>query len=489
MDARAFAAGVSEDALMERAARHLARAVVDLAGRAYGLRVALLCGTGGNGGDGLAAARLLVDRGAAPVTWLVGEPAAEGVTGRMAARWRRAGGRETATAEEALDGADIAVDCLLGTGVRGEPREPHAAAIAALSAYGGLVVACDLPSGVDADTGRVPGVAVRADLTLTLGARKRGLALWPARGNVGTERLGELGIVTDDDVPVASVLEAADVAALIPQLPPDAHKRTRGVVVALAGSPGMAGAAVMVARGAMAAGAGYVAIATGDPELVTATVPEAVTARVDPRDPATVEAVLGLCEHADALAVGPGLGHDDATAAVVRRLVREAALPLVLDADGLNAFSGDGDALADHASPLLVCTPHARELARLVGSSGHGVWAQRLELVPELARRWGAVIVAKGPGTVVAAGDGRVWINPAATAALGTAGTGDVLTGVTAALVGQRPQPDSVAAAVALHGLAGERAAAASHARSVTALDVAAAVPLALRALDVERNA
>jgi NAD(P)H-hydrate epimerase len=234
----------------------------------------------------------------------------------------------------------------------------------------------------------------------------------------------------------------------------------------------------------MAAGAGLVTVATADPDLVTATVPEALTARVDPRDPgAAFDTLADALQGADALAVGPGLGHRGPTPELVRRIVREVDLPLVLDADGLNAYRDDGDALADHAAPLLAVTPHAREFARLVGSSGHGVWAQRTALVPERAKAWNAVVVAKGPGSMIGAPDGRVWINPTASAALSTGGTGDVLTGITATLLAQRAEPDSVAAAVYLHGLAGEQAALRRSTRSVTALDVAAAVPDALRVL------
>jgi len=539
MDERALAVpGAVPDALMERAAGHLARGVVRLAGRSAGLRVAVLSGQGNNGADGLAAARRLIGLGAAPVVVLVAGAETVGAgahptatagshptatpgshptatpgshptatpTSRELARYRAVGGRLADSVDAALDGAEVAVDCLLGTGATGEPRPPYRAAIEALAARPGLpVVACDVPTGVDADTGRVPGLAVRARLTVTMGVRKRGLALWPARGYVGEEVLGEVGALQPGDQPVAHVLEAPDAAALLPVPAADAHKRTRGVVVVLAGSPGMGGAAVMVARGAMAAGAGYVTVATGDPGIVTATVPEAVTLRVDPRDgDAAFDAVAGLLGRADALAVGPGLGHDDPTVHLVRRLVREVEVPLVLDADGINAFRDDGDALADHRTPLLTLTPHAAEFGRLVGRSGHGagqggapappgggdpIWAQRVTLVPQCAAAWRAVVVAKGPGSMIAAPDGRVWVNPTGSAALATAGTGDVLTGITAALVAQRPEPASVAAAVYLHGLAGEVAEERSHPRSVTALDVAAAVPAALRRIDAHGEA
>jgi NAD(P)H-hydrate epimerase len=488
MDQRAFSRGVTEDALMERAAGHLARAVVATAGRGYGLRVAILCGKGNNGGDGLAAARRLREAGAAGTVHVVdGADALDGLPAVQLERWRAGGGRVAGSVAQALEGADVAVDCLLGTGTTGEPREPHRSAVEALNTFAGPIVACDLPTGVDAATGRVPGAAVRADCTLTLGAHKAGLWLWPARGHVGRLVLGELGIVDADDEPVARVLERADIRALVPTPGAESHKRTRGVVVVLAGSPGMSGAATLVGRGAMAGGAGLVSVATSSlaRHMVAPTIPEALTIDLPDDDPdAAFERLAGQLEGADALAVGPGLGLAEPTQVLVRRLVREVDVPLVLDADGLNAFKDDGEELADHRAPLLVLTPHARELARLVGSDADDMQGRRLDLVPELAARWDAVLVAKGPGSVVAAPDGRTWINPTGSAALATGGTGDVLTGLTAALIAQVPQPESVAAAVWIHGLAGEVAGRQRHPRSVTALDVAAAVPDALRILD-----
>jgi ADP-dependent NAD(P)H-hydrate dehydratase / NAD(P)H-hydrate epimerase len=488
MDARAYARGIAEDALMERAAGHLARGVLATAGRGYGLRVGILCGKGGNGGDGLAAARRLRDAGASVVVHVVdGADALTGLPAEMLRRWRAVGGRVAGTVDGALADADIAVDCLLGTGTTGEPRPPHRAAVEALNARSALgvpVVACDVPTGVDAATGAVPGAAVRADATVVLGAHKTGLWLWPARGLAGRLLLGEIGVVDAAATAQAAVLEAADVRSLLPPADPSSHKRTRGVVVILAGSPGMSGAAALVARGAMAAGAGLVTVATSSlvRHLIAPTIPEALTVDLPDDDPdAAFERLAAQLEGADALAVGPGLGLAEATQALVRRLVREVDVPLVLDADGINAFRDHRDALADHAAPLLVLTPHERELDRVGGEGAH---ADRLARAPELARRWDAVVVAKGPGSLVAAPDGGLWVNPTGSAALATGGTGDVLTGVTAALVAQRPEPAQVAAAVWLHGRAGEHAGRERHERSVTASDVAAAIPTALRSLD-----
>jgi ADP-dependent NAD(P)H-hydrate dehydratase / NAD(P)H-hydrate epimerase len=487
MDRRAFARGVGEAALMERAAGHLVRGILAAAPRRYGLRVAILCGKGNNGGDGLAAARLLQAHGAQAAVHLV-DPELSGLPLRMLERWRAVGGRTAPSAEVALRRADVAVDCLLGTGTSGAPRGLYADAVRALQAFDGPVVACDLPTGVDAATGQVHEPAVHAEATVTLGAHKLGLWVWPARGRVGALNLGEIGVVDGEAEVRGRVLEPGDVATLVPAPRRTDHKRTRGVVVVLAGSPGMSGAATLVARGAMAAGAGLVMVGTAPlaRHMVAPTIPEALTLDVPDDDPdAAFEVLAGRLEGADALAVGPGLGLAEPTQALVRRLVREVDVPLVLDADGLNAFRHDGDALADHAAPLLVVTPHTRELARLLGPDRQDaeVEAQRLAVVPDVARRWRAVVVSKGPGSLVAAHDGSLWVNPTGSSALATGGTGDVLTGMTAALVAQRPTAESVAAAVWLHGRAGEVAGERTHPRSVTALDVAAAVPTALRRL------
>lgn len=512
MDERSIARGRTPDdrpgsslALMERAAGHLARAVTDVGGRAYGLRVGVLAGKGNNGGDGVAAARRLLRAGADPRVCLVagsGDLSPDGEV--QLRRYRQAGGRLEESVDSALAGADVAVDCLLGTGARGEPRSPYREAAEALNAGPAPVVACDLPSGVDADRGAVPGVAVRADVTVTLGAHKRGLWLWPARGCCGTLVLGDLGIVGPGDEPSARVLDLGDAADTLPTPAPDAHKRSRGVVVAFAGSAGMSGAAVLVARGAMAAGAGLVTVATAASErgLVASAVPEALTVGVAEEDPdAAFEQIAAQVESADAFVMGPGLGLAEPTQALVRRLVADVDVPAVVDADALNTFRHDGDALAGHAAPLLVATPHEREFARLAGPSEDDLWADRATVAPERAKAWRTVVVAKGPGSLVTAPDGRVWVNATGGAALATGGTGDVLAGLLAGLVAQRPGADVVAAGVALHGRAGQLAAlprglavagppvtapdpASRAARSVTALDVAAAVPDAWRALD-----
>ncbi len=484
MDARAFARGVAEDALMERAAGHLARSVREVGGRTYGLRVGLVCGKGNNGADGLAAARLLRRAGAHPLACVVdGADTLEGLPAVQRDRLLAAGGRLVADPRQAVAGADVVVDALLGTGASGALRSPYLEAVEALAAAGVPVVACDIPTGVDAATGAVDGPAVVATRTVTLGAEKVGLRLWPARGHCGDLVVGDLGIVEDDDDPAAVVLDDADAAAALP--PPDAgaHKRSRGTVVVLAGSDDMRGAAVLAARGALAGGAGLVTVATTPAarESVATAVPEALTLALPAEPDAAHEALEAALDRADALVVGPGLGLAEPTVALVRRVVAEAGLPLVLDADGLNAFADEPAALGRHASPRLVLTPHAGELARLAGPDAYGARASQ---ATGLAERWQATLLLKGPGTLVAEPDGRVFVTASGTAALATGGTGDVLSGLLgAALAGAPERGDVVAAAAHLHGRAGERAAEWVDGRSVTAGAVAEALGPALARL------
>ncbi len=487
MDQRTISAGTPSPALMERAAGHLARAVLAVAGRAYGTRVALLCGKGNNGGDGIAAARHLRRAGAWPVVHLVADPGdlSDDAAAQLR-RWRAVGGRLASDLDDVLVGADVVVDCLLGTGATGAPRSPYDGVIDRINAHPAPVVACDLPSGVDAWTGAVEAQAVSADLTLSLGANKRGLALWPARAHVGELRLGEIGVHDPArDRPAAHLLERGDVGTLLAEPGADGDKRQRGVVVIVAGSDDMSGAAVLSARGALAAGAGLVTVATTTlaRHFVAPNVPEAMTVDLPTDDPdRAFERIAAVCERADALAIGPGVGHDDPRVELVRRCVAELDVPTVLDADGLNAFRHDGATLAKHAARVLVATPHRSELTRICDPDDpDDLWTRRVDVVADLAPDWRATIVAKGPGSIVAAPDGRVWINSTGTAALATGGTGDVLTGMTVAALAAGATPERVAATVALHGLAGQVASSGSSLRSVTALDVAAAVPGALR--------
>ena len=476
-DAAAIAAGDPAHVLMARAAGHLARTVVAAAGRGAGLRVDVVVGRGDNGGDGWAAAPLLAARGAH--VRVVAPDGTDVATSEAAAaaraRWIAAGGavRTGRVADVLLDvdgraRADVVVDCLLGTGASGPLRGSvveAAAAVDAARSGGAVVVACDVPSGVHADDGTVADGAVVADVTVTFGALKRGLLLAPASAHCGRVHVGAIGERFAD---AARELAPADgrrwwtltTDGVRPDAPdPHDEKRRRGVVLVVAGRVGTAGAAVLAGRGALAAGAGLVTLAVPDPVRaeVAAMHPALMTVGLpaDTDGGVHADAVHALpLDGVDAVVAGPGLGTGRGAADVVAAL-RRGQPRLVLDADALNVHRGASDTLADHPDgATLVLTPHARELDRLAGA---GTSAQRALRVPELAARWGAHVVAKGPGTLSAAPDGCVHVSPFAVPALATGGTGDVLAGMLGAALARRdPDPArTVARTVWWHAAAG----------------------------------
>ncbi|MEX1163808.1 MAG: NAD(P)H-hydrate dehydratase [Nitriliruptor sp.] len=496
-DEAAVAAGDTWLELMERAAGHLARGVLGLAGRGYGLRVAVLVGKGDNGGDGWTAAPRLTAAGAqvriVAVDGLEVETSDATTAGRTA--WLRSVGRTsvgTGDLDAVLGWCDVAVDCLLGTGAHGAPRGPAAEGAAALrraADRGTPVVACDVPSGVSADDGAAGEGAVRADLTVTFGARKRGLLLHPGAAHVGRVVVGDLGPRYDPGP--TSWWALTPEGARPPELAVDADKRARGVVLAVAGAVGTSGAASLTATGALRAGAGLVTVAV--PESVRAEVAARTDAGVMVRglpasDDGEVAGAEGLpdLDGVDVVVAGPGLGHGPGAPALVAEL-RSRAPRLVLDADALNVHRDDPEALAEHAGEL-VLTPHERELARIgAGQDGPDAWASRVERVPELAARYRATVVAKGPGTIVAAPDGRVWVCPEGGPALGSGGTGDALAGIVAAAIARADDvPLATARAVWWHAAAGRRCGA-DRAGRATATDLLAALPSVLGDLDLRR--
>ncbi|MEX2561773.1 MAG: NAD(P)H-hydrate dehydratase, partial [Nitriliruptoraceae bacterium] len=486
-DEAAVDRGATWAGLMATAAGHLARGVIDVAGRAYGLKVAVVVGRGNNGGDGWAAASRLVDMGAA--VRVVAVDGIDATTTEEAAacraQWLAAGGR----ASGGLDGlsatlrwAEVAIDALLGTGAKGAPRNATAVAVEEIvtaHADGTLVVACDLPSGVDADDGAVAGLAVVADATVTFGAPKRGLMLDPGRRHAGQVLVGGLGThwVTGDTSWRALTAEGARLEPLDDW----ADKWTRGRVLVVAGAPGTAGAAVLAGGAALRSGAGLVTLAV--PAAIEATVasrsdPGVMVRGFDPTTPARQLVDELQLDDIEVVVAGPGLGRDAGVAELVAELLLRPPAT-VLDADALNVFKDDPSKLADHDGPL-VLTPHRRELARIGGGSdGADAWRHRAKRVPSLAADLDAIVVAKGPATMVAAPDGRVWICPWATAALGSGGTGDVLAGVIGASLACRGEPGLAAArAVWWHAAAGMIAGRLD--RRATATDVLAALPTAI---------
>ncbi|MGW1889409.1 NAD(P)H-hydrate dehydratase [Streptomyces sp. NPDC002004] len=457
---RDLMARLPEGTLMQRAAAGLAVACADLLGRVYGARIVVLAGSGDNGGDALHAGARLAARGAGVTAVLLAPDRAH--RGGLEAL-RRAGGRVSTAPETDIAAADLVLDGIVGIGGKGGLR-PDAARLAALAhASRAAVVAVDLPSGVNADTGEVGGDAVRADVTVTFGTYKPGLLIDPAREHAGAVRLVGIGL----DLPAVPDLEAlqyADVAALLPMPGAESDKYRRGVVGIAAGSARYPGAAVLAVAGALHGGAGAVRYVGPAADAVIARFPETLVSAGPPSKAGRVQAWV----------VGPGIG-DDADRV---EEVLASDVPVLVDADGLR-LAGRAAVLGRSAPTLM--TPHAGEAAALLGVAREEVEAGRLAAVRELAGQYGAAVLLKGSTTLVAApgGQGAVRVNPTGTPWLATAGSGDVLSGATGALLaaglGVR---DAGSVGAYLHGLAGRFAA---DGAPVGALSVAESLPSAWR--------
>lgn len=489
--------GVDSLELMERAGAAVATAVEELVADGP---VCVLCGKGNNGGDGLVVARLLREAGrdvsvlcAVSPEELEGDAHAnlERLPGDAPLRldgspWQQDSG---ADAEDPLRRCVAIVDALLGTGSHGEPRGELARAIAALEDATVPIVSIDVPSGIDASSGVVAGVAVKAARTVTFHAAKPGLWIRPGKEHAGVVEVDDIGIPRGAPAPASLGLIDAAALTRLPRRSASSTKFVSGHVLVAGGSLGLTGAPTMAARAAMRAGAGYVTAfvpaglqqtiaGSGTPELMTRGLPELDGALSDDG----VEQVLEASGRGGALALGPGLGRTDEAVNFARRLARAARLPVVLDADGLNAHAGRLKELLHRPAPT-VLTPHAGELGSLLELDSDQIEAERLRHVRAAAQLSGAVVVLKGDDTLIAEPEGRVAVSRGGSPALATAGTGDVLTGVIAALLAQRLHPFLAAAAgVLLHARAGRLAAQAVGAvESVIASDVIEALPRARR--------
>jgi NAD(P)H-hydrate epimerase len=414
--------------LMERAGAAVAREAL----RAFpeARRFAVVCGGGANGGDG-----------------------------RIAARALREAGRD-AVETTAVEQADVIVDALFGTGFHGAPRDEAAATIERINAAGAPVLSVDLPSGVDASTGEIAGAAVRADLTVTFHGCKLGLAVAPGRFHAGEVAIAEIGL---EDAETGAALVQPEILELVPLKRPSDNKYSAGSVLLVGGAPGLTGAICLAAEAAFRADAGYVAVA----------VPEASLAVVETKLLEPVKLIwadaFAAAERVGAVALGPGLGRTPEAKALVARALDELELPVVLDADALHGLE-PGDWRAG-----VVLTPHAGELAGLLGEESAWVSAHRLEAARRAAERFACVCLLKGADTIVAAPGERTLVCPVDAPALATAGTGDVLTGILAAYLAKGLDRRLAAAAAATaHGLAAQ---AVLHATGVTASDVIAAIP------------
>jgi NAD(P)H-hydrate epimerase len=465
-DEATIASGVPEAVLMDRAAHACAVVALRALGGAYGKRVVVVCGKGNNGGDGVICAEHL--RNAGVLATVI---------------------RTEAWSRDAFDRAakhvDLVIDAILGTGTRGAPAGAVADAIAAIASCNRPVLSIDIPSGTNGADGTVPGVAVRADITVAIQALKVGHVAVPGCLLAGRIDVADIGIGVHDVT--AFVPNARDVRAVLPEEAAETHKYKVGALGVLAGSAGMTGAAILTARGAIRAGAGLVIL--GVPSSTLDVFEHAVVEAIKVPLPEAegqleakaVDEFADRLERCRALALGPGLGRGPRAVAVVRRAI-DVALPLVIDGDGLWALSeimkDEPDVLRDRGHPT-VLTPHTGEYALL---TGRPLDDDRVAAARHSAAEWGAVVHLKGRRPITASPDGGAWINTSGNPGLATGGTGDVLTGVVGSLIAQGvlPVPATWAGAY-LHGMAGDIAAARLGMASLAASDLPDALPFALQ--------
>ena len=499
MDRRTIAAGVAGSTLMERAGAHVADAVEACAGSLPGARITVVCGKGNNGGDGFVAARLLRKKRARVTAVLLAKPAElTGDAKGMYRRWISAAGRGDTLVSPTderlrtlLDHSHVVVDALLGTGLSSDVTGPYRAAIEAINGAERPVVAVDLPSGLNADTGEPMGVAVRATVTVTFGHPKVGLYVGQGIDCAGAVRVGDIGIpreYSDDVKSLLTLLTEETVNRLLPRRPLTAHKGTFGHTAIIAGSVGKTGAAALAAQAALRIGSGLVTVATpsGVNAILESKLLEAMTIPMPETKAHTLarsglERILAFVGARTAAAVGPGLSTHPETVELIHALIPRLNTPAVLDADALNALAGKTSLLGECKAPL-VLTPHPGEMARLVEEATPAtINADRLGVSTRFAAGRGVVVVLKGARTVIAQPDGQLSICPTGNPGMATGGTGDVLTGMIAGLMAQRlPAWAAARAGVFLHGLAGDLAAASIGRTGLLAGDVIRHIPAAI---------
>ena len=494
--------GIPGPVLMENAARGTVGAMFRHFPDLLKKRVGILAGRGNNGGDALAVARYLLNRGVSCEVYLLA--AREEVKGDAAANLEiltRMGGTifEVLNLEEwearkgRLADKDLLVDGILGTGLKGEVKGFFREIITFVNFLEKSVVAVDIPSGLDSDSGLVLGACIQSSLTVTFGLIKRGMLIFP-----GAQYCGEI-VLVDISLPRLAVeaervpdhlLEGADFHSLLPPRNPEAHKGEFGHLFVLAGSPGKTGAAAMVCEAALRVGTGLITL--GIPESLNPILEEKLTEPMTEPLPETKEKTLGLsahgrilelCSRKSAMALGPGLSMNGETVKLVQKLVRSVNLPMVIDADGLSALGGKLD-LIRKSQKEMILTPHPGEMARLFGMPIQEIQQNRVQVARDFAQRHGVILILKGARSLVASGEGEVFINPTGNPGMASGGMGDILTGMIGGFLAQGlPALEAAKLGVYLHGLSGDFVAHLKGQRGMAAMDLAEEAPRVLRAL------
>jgi NAD(P)H-hydrate epimerase len=493
--------GIPSLVLMENAARGACDLLIHQLGSLKGKRVAIVCGKGNNGGDGIALARHALIHGAEVTCALLASEDELSADAKAQHIMLAALAPATLLTWQQLHKLpshfDAVVDAVLGTGAGGELRGVYADAVRWMNEQPGVKLALDVPTGIDSDSGTARGEAFHADVTATMAALKPGLLL-----NEGSESSGKIAVVHIGVAPSfyeivkLALLDEDEASKRLPALKQRGNKYDRGKVLVVAGSRGMSGAGMMASEAALRSGSGLVVYAM--PEAAAEILPQRIAPEImtlflpSNQDGAfaggAFDSLRDQLDSFSVVAVGPGVSKSEDAATFVRELVQSAVQPLVLDADGLNAFRGRSKELSDRQCELVI-TPHHGEMARLLDIDKHEIAADPVAIARSAAERLKAVVVLKGAPTVVALADGRAWINSAGNPGMATGGTGDVLTGMIASLTGQcRSVEDGTLAAVFLHSLAGDLAARVLIERSLIATDIIEQIPQAYRTLLHDTN-
>jgi len=468
-------------------------------------KIYIFCGPGNNGGDGLVVARHLFNRGFSVKVFLGGSKdklkkdakTNMAIVSNMGIEIKEvfSSSELSLLEKELIEGKVILVDALLGTGVKGAPRGIIGEMVRLINRLNGIKIAVDIPTGVNADTGEVQGEAIKATYTVTFAYPKRGIYLYPGMDYVGEVKIADIGIphniLEKEKIKIqANLLLPEDLPLEIFTRKPSSHKGEFGHLFVLAGSKGLTGAAVLASQAALKVGAGLVTLgvpASLNPifevkltEVMTLPLPETEQGSLSPR---AFEKIMQFAEKCNALIIGPGLSRNSQTQKLIQKILKNLKLPIVVDADGINALAGKVDLISSYQAPM-VLTPHPGEMARLRDTSVSEVQKDRIKSATTLAQETGKVVVLKGAGTVVARSDGECWINTTGNPGMASGGTGDVLTGIIGGFLVQGMKAlDAAKLGVYLHGLAADFAAKEKEEVCLIAQDIIENLPVAIKSL------
>ncbi len=492
--------------LMERAGEAVAQALLDRFGKIAKGGVLVVSGKGNNGGDGLVVARHLKKKRIPCEVVLLGckeelsPDAAENLRAYLKVKGKvfEDGGNSLALLGERLKGKKLVVDAILGTGLREDVRGLYAESITMINTSGLPVVAVDVPSGLDSDSGKPLGTAIKAEMTVALGCPKLGEVIHPGLSYVGALVVADIGIHPDaikEVRPRTGLLEDEEIGWLVPEREPDSHKGSYGHLLVMAGSRGKTGAAILACRAAMRVGAGLVTLAAARSlnDIFAGALVEVMTEPLkdnagEELEPLSDQEWRRLLDKKSALLFGPGIGVKDSTRSALWWLLRNLEIPCVIDADGLNLLAGRVERLSGAKSPP-VLTPHPGEMARLIGADAAAVNRDRVGVARSFAQEHRCYVVLKGARTVIATPSGQVFINSTGNAGMASGGMGDVLAGILAGLLAQGfTVEDALKLGVFLHGFVGDQVAAAKGQMGLIATDVIEGLPECLKLLKAARH-